>query len=140
MTRNCCNLSPLKLPLLSSEKQLQARLKYMAQYDELTGLPNRGLVYDRLKMELARTRREQRQMSLLYQDLNNFKQVNDSLGHTAGDELLQEVANRLMQCVRDLDTVARIGGDEFVVLLETSSRLSTPRMWPKKSTVLSANP
>lgn len=133
-------MSPLKLPLLSSEKQLQARLKYMAQYDELTGLPNRGLVYDRLKMELARTRREQRQMSLLYQDLNNFKQVNDSLGHTAGDELLQEVANRLMQCVRDLDTVARIGGDEFVVLLETSSRLSTPRMWPKKSTVLSANP
>jgi diguanylate cyclase (GGDEF)-like protein/PAS domain S-box-containing protein len=99
-------------------KQLHARLKHMAQYDGLTGLPNRGLLYDRLKMALARTRREQGQMSLLYLDLNNFKQVNDSLGHVAGDELLQEVANRLKQCVRDLDTVARMGGDEFVVLLE----------------------
>ncbi|MDN5882058.1 MAG: diguanylate cyclase, partial [Nitrosospira sp.] len=99
-------------------KQLHARLKYMAQYDGLTGLPNRGLLYDRLKMALARTRREQGQMSLLYLDLNNFKQVNDSLGHAAGDELLQEIANRLKQCIRDLDTVARMGGDEFVVLLE----------------------
>jgi diguanylate cyclase (GGDEF)-like protein/PAS domain S-box-containing protein len=99
-------------------KQLHARLKHMAQYDGLTGLPNRGLLYDRLKMALARTRREQGQMSLLYLDLNNFKQVNDSLGHVAGDELLQEVANRLKRCVRELDTVARMGGDEFVVLLE----------------------
>jgi diguanylate cyclase (GGDEF)-like protein/PAS domain S-box-containing protein len=99
-------------------KQLHARLKHMAQYDSLTGLPNRGLLYDRLKMALARTRREQGHMSVLYLDLNNFKQVNDSLGHAAGDELLQEVAHRLKQCVRDLDTVARMGGDEFVVLLE----------------------
>ncbi|BCT67940.1 GGDEF domain-containing protein [Nitrosospira sp. NRS527] len=99
-------------------KQLHARLKHMAQYDGLTGLPNRGLLYDRLKMALARTRREQGQMSLLYLDLNNFKQVNDSLGHVAGDELLQVIANRLQQCVRNLDTVARMGGDEFVVLLE----------------------
>lgn len=99
-------------------KQLHARLKHMAQYDGLTGLPNRGLLYDRLKMALTRTRREQGQMSLLYLDLNNFKQVNDSLGHVAGDELLQVIANRLQQCVRDLDTVARMGGDEFVVLLE----------------------
>ncbi|SFN83363.1 PAS domain S-box-containing protein/diguanylate cyclase (GGDEF) domain-containing protein [Nitrosospira briensis] len=99
-------------------KQLHARLEHMAQYDGLTGLPNRGLLHDRLKMSLARTRREQGQMSLLYLDLNNFKQVNDSLGHAAGDALLQEVANRLKQCVRDLDTVARMGGDEFVVLLE----------------------
>ncbi len=99
-------------------KQLHARLKHMAQYDGLTGLPNRGLLYDRLKMALARTRREQGRMSLLYLDLNNFKQVNDSLGHVAGDELLQVIANRLQQCVRNLDTVARMGGDEFVVLLE----------------------
>lgn len=99
-------------------KQLHARLKHMAQYDGLTGLPNRALLYDRLIMALGRTRREQGQMSVLYLDLNNFKQVNDSLGHAAGDELLQEVADRLKRCLRGLDTVARMGGDEFVVLLE----------------------
>ncbi len=99
-------------------KQLHARLKHMSQYDGLTGLPNRALLCDRLKMALARTRREQGPMSVLYLDLNNFKQVNDSLGHAAGDELLQEVAHRLKRCLRGLDTVARMGGDEFVVLLE----------------------
>ena len=121
-------------------KQLHARLKYMAQYDGLTGLPNRGLLYDRLKMALARTRREQGQMSVLYLDLNNFKQVNDSLGHAAGDELLQEVANRLKQCLRDLDTVARMGGDEFVVLLENIRLPEHASNIAKKSAVLSANP
>jgi diguanylate cyclase (GGDEF)-like protein/PAS domain S-box-containing protein len=99
-------------------KQLHARLQYTAQYDELTDLPNRGLLYDRLETALARTRRQQGRMSLLYLDLDKFKQINDSFGHAAGDLLLQEVANRLKQCVRDTDTVARIGGDEFVVLLE----------------------
>jgi diguanylate cyclase (GGDEF)-like protein/PAS domain S-box-containing protein len=100
-------------------KQLHARLQYTAQYDELTDLPNRGLLYDRLETALARIRRQQGRMSLLYLDLDKFKQVNDSFGHAAGDLLLQEIANRLKQCVRDADTVARIGGDEFVVLLES---------------------
>jgi diguanylate cyclase (GGDEF)-like protein/PAS domain S-box-containing protein len=100
-------------------QQLHARLQYMAQYDVLTNLPNRGLLHDRLKTALARVRREQGRLSLLYLDLDKFKQVNDTFGHTAGDLLLQEVANRLKQCVREADTVARIGGDEFVVLLES---------------------
>ncbi|MCW3478464.1 diguanylate cyclase [Neisseriaceae bacterium JH1-16] len=99
-------------------KQLQARLQYMAQYDELTKLPNRGLLHDRLKTALARARREQGRLSLLYLDLDKFKHVNDTFGHATGDLLLQEVASRLKQCIRETDTVARIGGDEFVVLLE----------------------
>lgn len=99
-------------------KQLQARLQYMAQYDQLTRLPNRGLFHDRLQTALARARREQGQFALLYLDLDKFKQVNDTLGHAVGDLLLQEVAHRLKHCVREADTVARIGGDEFLVLLE----------------------
>ncbi|WP_024300914.1 diguanylate cyclase domain-containing protein [Pseudogulbenkiania sp. MAI-1] len=99
-------------------KQLHARLQYMAQYDALTNLPNRGFLHDRLKTALARARREQGRLSVLYLDLDKFKQVNDTLGHTAGDLLLKEVAKRLKQCVREADTVARMGGDEFVVLLE----------------------
>lgn len=99
-------------------KQLYARLQYMAQYDDLTGLPNRAFFYDRMKTALARARRNNGRMSVLYLDLDNFKQVNDSHGHAAGDLLLQEVAKRLKQCVREVDTVARMSGDEFVVLLE----------------------
>lgn len=102
-------------------QQIQVRLTYMAQYDHLTGLPNRGFLYDRLKVALANARRKQGRLSVLYIDLDKFKQVNDTLGHNAGDLLLQEVAARLQQCVRASDTVARIGGDEFVVLLPTVS-------------------
>ena len=99
-------------------KQLQARLEYMARYDQLTRLPNRGFLQERLKDALARARRECGHLALLYVDLDKFKQVNDSFGHAVGDLLLQEVARRLQQCVRETDTVARIGGDEFVILLE----------------------
>lgn len=98
-------------------QRMQVRLQHMAQYDQLTGLPNRGLLHDRLTSALATARRDRVQFSLLYLDLDKFKEVNDTLGHSAGDLLLQEVATRLEQCVRESDTVARIGGDEFVVLL-----------------------
>lgn len=97
--------------------QLLARLKHMAQHDELTGLPNRGLLRDRLETALAAARREPCGLALLYLDLDRFKQVNDTLGHLAGDRLLQEVGRRMKQCVREADTVARMGGDEFVLLL-----------------------
>lgn len=99
-------------------KQLYARLHRMAQYDELTGLPNRACFRDRLDTALARVRRNGGRIALLYVDLDRFKLVNDTYGHSCGDQLLRAVAERLAHCVRDTDTVARLGGDEFVVLLE----------------------
>ncbi|WP_353152873.1 diguanylate cyclase [Herminiimonas fonticola] len=99
-------------------QQAQIRLQQMAQYDQLTGLPNRGFLYDRLKVALLTARREHLRFALLYLDLNKFKQVNDTLGHDIGDLLLQEFAKRLKNCMRESDTVARVGGDEFVVLLQ----------------------
>lgn len=100
-------------------QQLHARLKRMAQYDQLTQLPNRELLRDRLRAALAHARTVHGHMALLYVDLDRFKQVNDTHGHAVGDMLLQTVANRLKGCVRETDTVARIGGDEFVVLLHS---------------------
>ncbi len=95
----------------------QAELERLAHYDMLTGLPNRTLLYDRLGQALALARRNATQIGLLYMDLDGFKDINDTLGHDAGDEALREVARRFGQIVRQADTLARIGGDEFVVLL-----------------------
>jgi len=97
--------------------QLLAQLKRMGQFDELTGLPNRALLRDRIDTALSAARREHGHVGLLYLDLVRFKEVNDTLGHATGDRLLQEIAQRLKRCMRDADTVARVGGDEFVVLL-----------------------
>lgn len=99
-------------------KRMHARLQHIALYDQLTNLPNRELLLDRLRTALARARREHGRLALLYLDLDNFKQVNDSHGHAVGDALLQEVARRLQGCARESNTVARLGGDEFVVLIE----------------------
>jgi diguanylate cyclase (GGDEF)-like protein len=90
----------------------------MALYDQLTALPNRSLFGDRVKSALARARRNRMHVSIFYLDLDKFKAVNDAFGHTIGDLLLAQVARRLELCVRECDTVARFGGDEFVVLLE----------------------
>lgn len=98
-------------------KQAQERLLHMANHDALTGLANRALFYDRLKMALHRARREEECLGLLYLDLDDLKTVNDSLGHQAGDRLLCELADRLVSCTRASDTVARMGGDEFTILL-----------------------
>jgi diguanylate cyclase (GGDEF)-like protein/PAS domain S-box-containing protein len=96
----------------------RAQLERAAQSDSLTGLPNRNLLGDRLDQALARARRSRQLISLLYLDLDQFKDINDALGHAAGDALLKAFAERLNACVRETDTVARMGGDEFVILLE----------------------
>lgn len=102
---------------ISERKTVEERLNHLAHYDALTGIPNRSLLLDRLEQEAERSARQQTKLGLLYLDLDHFKQINDTLGHSAGDELLKEVALRLKTCVRAVDTVARLGGDEFVVLI-----------------------
>jgi len=91
----------------------------MAQYDGLTHLPNRALFNDRLRLGMAFAQRNRKKMALMFIDLDKFKPVNDTYGHGFGDLLLKEVAQRLQECLRDSDTAARIGGDEFVILLPT---------------------
>jgi diguanylate cyclase (GGDEF)-like protein/PAS domain S-box-containing protein len=110
-------LAQFNLRDISERKQSEARIRYLALHDALTGLPNRTMFFDRLSSELARARRSGGASALLVIDLDHFKQVNDSLGHLVGDQLLEAVSDRLLQCLRDTDTAARVGGDEFVVAL-----------------------
>jgi diguanylate cyclase (GGDEF)-like protein/PAS domain S-box-containing protein len=107
---------------ISERKAQEARIHQLAYFDELTGLPNRGLLKDRLDRAAALCRREATPLAVLFLDLDYFKHVNDSLGHAAGDSLLQEIARRLSAGVRAEDTVARLGGDEFVLLLHADAR------------------
>ncbi len=99
-------------------KDSQQRLNNLANYDTLTGLPNRHHFLERLNRSFQRAKRSENNVALMYLDLDHFKSVNDTLGHTAGDILLKEVSGRILQQLRDEDTLARLGGDEFVVILE----------------------
>ena len=101
---------------MTERKRFEADLAHQATHDSLTGLPNRALLLDHLELEMARAEREHRLVALLFLDLDRFKQVNDTLGHDAGDELLAQAARRISGVVRPADTVARMGGDEFVIL------------------------
>ncbi|HEV8188352.1 MAG TPA: EAL domain-containing protein [Pyrinomonadaceae bacterium] len=102
---------------LSQNRQAQEKLNHLAYHDALTDLPNQVLFKDRLKQAIALSRRSDQMQAVLLLNLDRFKTINDSLGYTAGDRLLQSVAQRLSSCVRESDTVARFGGDEFAVLL-----------------------
>jgi len=97
--------------------QKQKHLFALAHFDQLTGLPNRTLLLDRLKQSISVSNRALRAISLLFIDLDGFKPVNDNYGHAIGDRVLKEVAARLLSCLREGDTAARLGGDEFVVIL-----------------------
>ena len=102
---------------ISIRKRYEQQLLRQANYDILTGLPNRMLALDRLKLALAQARRDSTQVGVMFLDLDNFKHINDTLGHDAGDNLLVEAARRISSCLRGTSTVARLGGDEFLVIL-----------------------
>ncbi len=107
---------------------VEDKLKRQANYDILTGLPNRSLAIDRLGQTLVKAKREKLKPGVVFIDLDNFKFVNDTIGHSAGDDLLKEAAVRLLDCTRESDTVARLGGDEFLIILEDINNASeSPR-------------
>ena len=103
---------------ITERRQAEEKLRVVATHDPLTALPNRTLLHERLSHALARAQRHGRQLAVLFVDLDRFKNVNDTLGHEAGDRLLQVAAQRLYDCLRETDTMARQGGDEFVVLMD----------------------
>jgi len=102
-------------------KESQQKIEFLATHDTLTGLPNRALFNDRLNFALLQMHRHQKRLALMFIDLDNFKSINDTLGHAYGDQLLQQVAIRLSSALRDVDTVARLGGDEFTAILTDCS-------------------
>src|SRR5678815_4832354 len=103
---------------VSSRIQAEERLQYMATRDALTGLPNRLLLHERLAQAIAMAKRSARRVGVLFIDLDRFKNVNDTLGHRIGDELLKLVSHALASAVRETDLLARLGGDEFMVIVE----------------------
>jgi len=107
---------------VSVARTMSLRMSYLAQHDFLTELPNRMLLNDRLRQAIASAQRRRTSLAVLFLDVDRFKQINDSLGHGIGDQLLQSIAQRLVACVRNSDTVSRHGGDEFVVLLSEITR------------------
>jgi len=120
------------LAIVIERKQDEEKLQLLAHNDPLTGLPNRTLFHDRLEQSLAMARRNQQGISVLFLDLDHFKEINDTLGHDMGDVLLKETASRLLGCVREMDTVARMGGDEFTVILNETNDTESAEIVAKK--------
>ncbi|MBI5007368.1 MAG: diguanylate cyclase [Nitrosomonadales bacterium] len=117
---------------ITEQKKQDQQIRHLAQHDQLTDLPNRALLTDRLQQALACAKRDDQRVALMFIDLDRFKPINDTLGHVVGDWLLKEVALRMRECVRDSDTVARVGGDEFVVLLRAVENLEVALMVAEK--------
>ena len=117
---------------ISKHKQDEEKIRYQANFDALTGLPNRSLLTDRLTQAILSANREEWKLALLFIDLDQFKVVNDTFGHVVGDELLQQVAERIRGSVREADTVARFGGDEFVILMQDVTDLEAPALVASK--------
>jgi diguanylate cyclase (GGDEF)-like protein/PAS domain S-box-containing protein len=117
---------------ISASKAMTEKMAYMAQHDFLTDLPNRVLLNDRISQAIVLAARRDTSLSVLFLDLDHFKPINDSLGHAVGDQLLQSVAQRLRDCVRSSDTVSRVGGDEFVLLLLGDSKTESPEIIARK--------
>ncbi len=117
---------------ITERKDIEEHMQHMAQYDGLTHLPNRALFNDRLRLGMAFAQRNRKKMALMFIDLDKFKPVNDTYGHGVGDLLLKDVAQRIQDCLRDSDTAARIGGDEFVILLPTIESEKDASMVGKK--------
>ncbi len=115
--RRCVEDAAWLAGIAIERQRTEQRIRHMAHHDELTGLPNRALLHDRMTQALGQARRTGRPVAVLFLDLDGFKYINDSLGHAVGDRLLRAVAGRLQAIVREGDTVARLGGDEFVVML-----------------------
>lgn len=109
---------------IAERKQAEQRLEHLATHDPLTDLPNRNLYYDRLNHAISLARRDKRMVAVFFIDLDGFKSVNDAFGHKKGDQLLQEVTERLKSCMRESDTVARLSGDEFTACLENISKVA----------------
>jgi diguanylate cyclase (GGDEF)-like protein/PAS domain S-box-containing protein len=125
---------------ITEQRRVEEQVRHMANHDALTQLPNRSLLHDRVTQAVAKARRSGEVLALLFIDLDRFKIINDSLGHPVGDRVLQEVAARLLGCTRAADTVARIGGDEFVVLLGDLDRPETARHVGRKVVEALAQP
>jgi diguanylate cyclase (GGDEF)-like protein len=119
-------VSKSRLKGLQLIEERTAQLRHQAGHDSLTGLPNRALIFDRAEQMTARARRDHTGVAALFIDLDQFKDVNDTFGHAAGDELLRQVSHRFNAVVRETDTVGRLGGDEFVVLIETADGVPDP--------------
>ncbi|EFI33295.1 diguanylate cyclase with PAS/PAC sensor [Desulfonatronospira thiodismutans ASO3-1] len=117
---------------ITEQRRMQERIEHMAMHDGLTGLPNRNLLQDRMEMAIAAAKRTGNRVALLFLDLDGFKAINDNYGHSTGDEVLTLVSRRLKELVRASDTVARFGGDEFVILLTDTGKLEDAKQVARK--------